>query len=516
MNRQPSKGKLAIINSVIAILQQFVSVVAGFILPRLILTYYGSAFNGLISSISQVLSCIILLNGGVGGVTRAALYKSLKDRDNQKVSSIVSATEKYLHKIGVVFVVIVLVVSIIYPFGVKQEFPDAFFVSTLVIVLSITNFSQYFFALAFQTLLTADQKQYIHSLIQIACIILSTLFSAILIINRVDIRIIKLISAICFTIGSISIRQYTIRRYSLNLKTQPDFFAIKQRWHAFAHTLANYIHNNTDIVLLTVFSTSLEISVFAVYYLVLNGLKMLFEPINTSIESLFGNTNAQDTSEKLLYTFGLVERVIHISATSVFSVCSIMIVPFVMLYTQGVTDVNYHRFSFAIIASFAEYLYCMRIPYQALVQAFGHFKQTKNGAILEALINICLSVILVNRYGILGVAIGTLVAMCFRTIQYAIYAYRFLLKIPLITLFKQMFVSIGSFAITSVTLGYYINKIVVNSVIDWVLISAVVFTCVFILILITSFIIRPKDTKALIEYIRGVFEKLTNIKRYSH
>ena len=90
-----SKGQLATINSIIAIIQHFVSVVAGFVLPRLILVYYGSSYNGLISSISQILSCIILLNGGVGGVTRAALYKELKEKNTLRISAIIRATEQY-------------------------------------------------------------------------------------------------------------------------------------------------------------------------------------------------------------------------------------------------------------------------------------------------------------------------------------------------------------------------------------------------------------------------------------
>jgi peptidoglycan biosynthesis protein MviN/MurJ (putative lipid II flippase) len=66
-----------------------------------------------------------------------------------------------------------------------------------------------------------------------------------------------------------------------------------------------------------------------------------------------------------------------------------------------------------------EAVYCVRIPYQLLVQATGNYEATKNGAMQEAIINIVTSVLLVWRIGIEGVIIGTLLANVFRTVQYA-------------------------------------------------------------------------------------------------
>jgi hypothetical protein len=64
---------------------------------------------------------------------------------------------------------------------------------------------------------------------------------------------------------------------------------------------------------------------------------------------------------------------------------------------------------------------CFRVPYRVITIAAGHYKQTRNGAIMEAVINISVSVVCVILYGLVGVAIGTLFAMAFRTLQYVIY-----------------------------------------------------------------------------------------------
>ena len=68
---------VALLNTIANIILQIVTIISGFILPKIILSCFGSEVNGLVSSISQFLSYINLLEGGVMGVIMANLYKQL-------------------------------------------------------------------------------------------------------------------------------------------------------------------------------------------------------------------------------------------------------------------------------------------------------------------------------------------------------------------------------------------------------------------------------------------------------
>ena len=57
----------------------------------------------------------------------------------------------------------------------------------------------------------------------------------------------------------------------------------------------------------------------------------------------------------------------------------------------------------------------------ALNKIDEHYKETKKGAYFEAGLNIVSSIILVQYIGIIGTAVGTLLANLFRTIQYSTY-----------------------------------------------------------------------------------------------
>ena len=68
-------------NTIFSILLQLVTIISGFIIPRLLLSTFGSEVNGLVSSINQFLNYITLIEGGLTGVITASLYKPLLNKD---------------------------------------------------------------------------------------------------------------------------------------------------------------------------------------------------------------------------------------------------------------------------------------------------------------------------------------------------------------------------------------------------------------------------------------------------
>ena len=94
------RTKKLILNSFVSLLLQMVTVICGFILPRLMLQAFGSEVNGAVSSITQFLGYITLLEAGVGGVARAALYKPLASGDMDKVNGIINSTKRFFRSLS--------------------------------------------------------------------------------------------------------------------------------------------------------------------------------------------------------------------------------------------------------------------------------------------------------------------------------------------------------------------------------------------------------------------------------
>ena len=82
-------------NMITSILNQLISSVCGFFIPRIMIGHFRSEIYGATTSITQFLSYISLLEGGIGAVAKAALYKPLADNDVDGVSSVYLAIKKF-------------------------------------------------------------------------------------------------------------------------------------------------------------------------------------------------------------------------------------------------------------------------------------------------------------------------------------------------------------------------------------------------------------------------------------
>ena len=170
------RTKKALKNTISSMIYQVIAIICGLILPRMILSFFGSSYNGILSSISQFLSCASLLVAGVGGVTRASLYKPLAMNDVESVSSIINATQKFMRKVALILVFGIVVFAGVYPFLVSYEF-EWLFSFTLVLILGISTFMQYYFGVTYQILLQADQRLYIISIVQIFTTVSNTILA---------------------------------------------------------------------------------------------------------------------------------------------------------------------------------------------------------------------------------------------------------------------------------------------------------------------------------------------------
>jgi O-antigen/teichoic acid export membrane protein len=95
-----SRTKSFIYNSLTAALLQIFTFIAGFIVPRIILAFYGSEINGLVTSITQFIAYFNLVEAGLAGAAVYALYKPLADEDHKSINAVLSATNRFLLVFG--------------------------------------------------------------------------------------------------------------------------------------------------------------------------------------------------------------------------------------------------------------------------------------------------------------------------------------------------------------------------------------------------------------------------------
>ena len=414
------KNKVTLLNMISGVVLQFFTLVSGFILPKIILTCFGSEVNGLVSSLNQFLSYITLVEGGITGVIVANLYKPIVEQDNNKISSILVTADRFYKKIGALFIAYSVILSIIYPLHFKTEFTFSY-VCSLTLILSLTLLIQYMYSLTLRTLLNADKKGYVVNFTQTLIVIFNVLFALISVFIYPSIHVLKLISGSLFLLQPLIFNRYVKKNYKIDWKVEPDNSLIKSRWNGFAINLAAFIHNSTDVTVLTFLANLKTVSIYSVYSLVSSGIKQMINACLSGIAHTVGQAYAKKNWKELNQKLDIYEYIVLILVFFLFTVTALLIIPFVQLYTKDIVDTDYNQPLFGFLLVLAEALYLIKLPHLNLAYSANKFKEITVPAYIEAMLNIMISVALVKWIGLIGVTIGTIVGMTYRMVFHVYY-----------------------------------------------------------------------------------------------
>ena len=488
------------LNICVSVLHQFFTAVCRLIIARMILRSFGSENNGLMQSVDQILGYTVLLEGGIGGVMRAALYKPLADNDTEAIADIIYSGKHFFHKVSLIFILFIVVLGASLKLVIHTEF-DWLYVFTMVLILGANTYFSYYSAIAHRLLLTADQKQYINQLFQILSTGVNLVLCVVAIWLGAGIHIVKLLTVATALAGPAFFRGYVRKHYSITPRPQGDAYKLPQRRDGVIHHLAYFVHHNTDVVLLSLFSNLENVSVYSVYRGVISVLEQILVSISSGIASRIGALWARKEVDKLNETIDVYEVCNAALTFSVGVVCYLLILPFISIYTAGVVDANYNQPVFAALLICGRMAHCLLMPYSVTISAAGHYKQTKLGAIGEVSINLLVSIILVRPLGLAGVAIGTVLAMIFRLLYSVWYLSVAILKRP-----KWRFVKciLPNLALAMALIGIFsaIGDVYADNIGMLFVVAIKVSLVVFPLFALMNFALQPKRMKTFLKNIR--------------
>lgn len=499
------RGKKAVKNTIALMLKQLATIICGFIVSRIIIVKYGSDANGVISSITQFLAYISLLEVGIGPVIKAALYKPIAQKNKKEIEGILRSSERFFRKISLIFIIYIIVLCMVLPNIIHSDFNNMYIIS-LVIILAIVTFMEYFFGITYTLYLQAEQRTYVISYIQTFTTILNTIAVVILASTNVNIQWLKLVSAIVLIFRPILQNIYVHKKFDINLKDGDKEYRIPQKWYGMAQHIASIVHNNVGTVVITLFCRISEVSVYSVYIYIISGIKNFIQSFSSGVEASFGNMIANDEKDNLNIKFKAYEFLYFTIVTIVFACTIILILPFVGIYTKGVDDANYYRPIFAYIIVLGEYIYTLRLPYSMLAFVSGKFKENQKWDWLEAIISLIISLSLVWKLGIVGVAIGILVSMIFRTLLYVIYTSKAILD-------RRAFIGIFKFILGNVQIIIImvvlnvVTKTNMSSYFQWILYGILTVLISSIIVCIINLVIYKKDAEEVIKILKNMFLK---------
>lgn len=406
-------------NLIVGIISQIIILLLGIIVPKLVLTNYGSEINGLLSSVTNIYAYIAIVETGIAAAACQALYKPIVEKNHDSINSILSATNKYYQKTGFIYLSLVFAFSIIFPLFIKS---DISYLTVLLIILfnGLGNVVNYFFHGKYLILLRTDGKNFIRTGLETFTNVFKQVSKIVLINLGFNVVLVQFVAMLASFVQMIYITFYIKKKYAwINLKVEPDTKAISQSKHVLVHEINYLITANADTVILTLFTNLKLVSVYSMYQLFFGMIERALRTVRDAIEFKIAHMFHQ-SKENFLQYFELFETYYITFTFALFSVANFFILPFLKLYTKGVTDINYIDMNIPIWFVLVNLLWTIRYPSDSLIHIAGHFKLTQHSAVIESLINIAVSVILVHFFGIPGVLAGTVISAVYR-ISYLLY-----------------------------------------------------------------------------------------------
>lgn len=416
---------------------QILTMALGLIVPRLILKSYGSEINGLFSTINSIYTYLALVEAGIGASALQALYKPVVQEDYNTINGILYTTKRHYRRCAVLYLMGVLGVSLVLPFWVNSSV-SRWTVAVLVLLQGASGLINFYLLAGITVLLSAEGKSYVQNTITLVINIAVSVAKIVLVNLCVKIVILQL-SYFFINMCSIVIYLLYFRcNYKwLNRKKTVGDYKLKQRGSFLIHNVVYVIFNNTDVLLVSVFCGLKVSSIYAIYNMVFVSVMQLVNAIFNGVKFTLGQTYSE-SKEKYIELHDAYKSYYCAFVFAVISVCYVLILPFVKLYTDGVNDINYIDKKLPLLFCLVHLLSSCRSTESNLISLAFKAKQTLWRTILEAVINLGISIILVFKIGIYGCLIGTILALFYRTNDMIIYANTKILKrIP-----KQAYITV--------------------------------------------------------------------------
>lgn len=426
------------------LLGYFVKIVVQFWCRRVFILLLGEVYLGLSGLFSNILTLLSLAELGVGSAISFSLYKPLAENDQERVKSLMRLFKRAYFAIGIVVAALGVSLTPFLQFFIK-DMPDIPHIR-LIYVLYVVNSAVSYLFIYKRTLIVADQKEYIASRYSYGCaVVMNVVQLAVLYITRNF--LLYLGTMIVFTVLEnllISVKADKCYPYLRDKDVQKlpeeDLHSIKKNIGALIfHQVGRVLVNGTDNLLISKMVDLVSVGLYSNYLMVKSALNTVLGSFYKAIFASIGNVNATEPDEVKKLVFDRINFLTHwmysFSAICLFCLFN----PFISLWVG-------EKYTFSLPVVFVIcldfFIYGYRTPAMITKNAMGLYWSDRYKALIEALINLVVSILLALKFGVAGIIWGTVISSLSTNFWVEPYVlYRQGLHAPLREYFKSYAVS---------------------------------------------------------------------------
>ncbi len=419
--KESSRVENSFINSSIGMFVEIINNLINFGIRTIFIYYLSIDYMGLNGLYSNILNILNLAELGFGTAITYNLYKPVADDDKERIKSLVKLYKVIYRVIGII--VLMLGLSVIPFLGyIIRDTPDISENLTLIYLLFLSQVVGTYFYGYKRDVFLVYQKDYINKIVDFIFNIIKAIIQIVILVVTQNYILYLLTFIVTTILANLLISIIANRKYPFlkdkdvkkidKSELKGIFSNVKS---LLIYKLGTVVQNGTDNILLTVLVNLTAVGMYSNYNTVILAVNGVIWTLLTGMKGSIGNLNAKvtnDRKEEILSLVNFVSSYLY----GVVCVClAILLNPFITIWIGD--EYLFPIFTVVVIVG-CIYLKGIEFPMITYRNTLGVFKEGRMAPLVLSAINIVLSIILGKLFGVLGVFLATILAMCVTTIWY--------------------------------------------------------------------------------------------------
>ncbi len=444
-----------------------VTFVLGFASRTVFLSVLNESYLGVNGLFTNLLGMLSFANLGIGTALNFSLYKPVKEKNIELIRALVYFQRKAYRVIAVVILVLGL---IIYPFLdlIINTTDDLGNIQLYYLIFLFNSVSTYFVSYKY-SVVNAEQKGYLLTKVNIVFSTITTIVNVIVLIVFKDFLFYLISSAAITLIQNVYFSIYLRRKYSYiydkkwkpRKLTNEELEPIKKNIPALmVHKVGEVIQLQTDNIVISSAVNIAAVGLLSNYNLLMNSVLSFVSIIFRSAVPSFGNLIAEGDVNRNYETFKVFYFINFWAYGFTGIALAILSTPFIELWLGEDMIIGY----FSVFILYLNYfIKGQKSAYLNFKTAHGSYRDDKFIVIVASGINLIISIILVNKIGLAGVLLGTLISNIYLSIHRPLISFRNLIGLESKVYFKISLKYLIVFLFTWVLVYCTVNMINIDS-----------------------------------------------------
>lgn len=406
-----SRTRNSIINISVAMCCQVIGILISFIARSFFIKYLGELYLGLNGVFMNILSVLSLAELGFGSAIGFGLYKPLAVGDKETIAALMRTFKKIYRIIGIIVLTIGLALTPFLKFIINDDYTLLKNIELYFLLYVFNTGITYFYSYK-RTLICADQKKYIDTLVRYSTILVLNILQVLVIVLTRNFLYFLLCQTVCTIVENFVISLIVNKKYSyLKMRTRelpPDLKKnLKTNVNAlFFHKIGSVFVGAVDSILITYFVGLATNGRYSNYILISSGVNTIITQIFLALTSSVGNLGALESDEKKLKIYNLITYLN-------FAITNFAIISMLFLYRNFITvwiGESMLLSELEVLLIIVNFMWaCIRRPTLTFKDGFGIYRQDMFKPIAEIVVNLMVSIVLGKFFGLWGILLGTII-----------------------------------------------------------------------------------------------------------